>query len=108
MSEGNGRLRKAMELQDDKATYLAIQVSNMLQHPPVANPLMNMKSTVRDLVHQVRLDLRVEYRQQPAKDLGDLFKMVGGELLSQLLLTSLPGTPPSALLATLSKRLGNG
>ena len=29
MSEGNGRLRKAMGLQDDKATYLAIQVSNI-------------------------------------------------------------------------------
>ena len=66
-----------------------------------------MKSTVRDLVHQVRLDLRLEYRRQPAKDLGDLFKMVGGESLSELLLTCLAGTQPSALLATLSKRLGN-
>ena len=32
MSEGSGRLRKVMGLQDDKATYLAIQVSNMHQH----------------------------------------------------------------------------
>ena len=29
MSDGTDRLRKAMELQDDKATYLAIQVSGI-------------------------------------------------------------------------------
>jgi hypothetical protein len=31
---------------------------------------------VRDLVHQVQLDLQLDYRRQSVKNLGDLFRMV--------------------------------
>jgi hypothetical protein len=80
ISEGTNRLRRAMGLMDDKPTYLAIQVLHLIiwntDSPALICLGLGQQSTIRELVHQVRLDLRAEYRHQPVKELGDLFKMV--------------------------------
>ncbi|KIM66789.1 hypothetical protein SCLCIDRAFT_82983, partial [Scleroderma citrinum Foug A] len=58
-------LINVMELQDDKLSYLAIQVCN--------------ERTVRDLCHAARLDWNRTYCEQPTRDLCNLFDVAKKE-----------------------------
>ncbi|KIM59028.1 hypothetical protein SCLCIDRAFT_78527, partial [Scleroderma citrinum Foug A] len=58
-------LINVMELQDDKLSYLAIQVCN--------------EHTVRDLCHAARLDWNRTYHEQPTRDLCNLFDVAKKE-----------------------------